>query len=273
MNLTNCGQGLFIQDFGRAIKGLGFQSPKICGVACWRISPKAPSLAILFRLVVVSLGIQRFRPRCGDCGLPGSTVYVAQWDTCNSAASATRDLTTVACQRYVSTDDKSWDRPPLPTSGDDKEDATYAAVGRVLSQWENIEGELSHIFALCIGKMWTNEAYDQYYAEGKTTKSRLCTVEETARQYFISSPNQEAEGCLRRLIEGARGFADRRHEVAHGIVRPINWYWSLLKPTHFEPDTSNPVCLVPPHYFSAIGLMTERQRVYLHVARIRRNHS
>lgn len=143
-----------------------------------------------------------------------------------------------------------WDRPPLPTNGDDNEETTYAAVGRVLSQWENIEAELSHIFALCIGKMWTNEAYDRYYEDGKTTRGRLSVVEDAARQYFIGSPNQEAEGCLRRLIEGARGFADRRHEVAHGIVRPINWYWPMLKPAHFGPEVNRAFqfCLVAPHY-------------------------
>ena len=97
--------------------------------------------------------------------------------------------------------------------------------------------------------MWTNEAYDRYYEDGKTTRGRLSVVEDAARQYFIGSPNQEAEGCL-RLIEGARGFADRRHEVAHGIVRPINWYWPMLKPAHFGPEVNRAFqfCLVAPHY-------------------------
>ena len=65
---------------------------------------------------------------------------------------------------------KPWDRPPLPIRGDDDQDTTHAAVGSVLTNWENIEGELSHIFALYIGKMWTNEAYDQYYEKGSNHK-------------------------------------------------------------------------------------------------------
>jgi hypothetical protein len=105
-----------------------------------------------------------------------------------------------------------WDRPPLPIRGDDDQDTTHAAVGSVLTNWENIEGELSHIFALYIGKMWTNEAYDQYYERGRTTKGRLQNLETAANAYFVKSPNQEAEGAFCKLLEGVFGFADRRHE-------------------------------------------------------------
>jgi hypothetical protein len=141
-----------------------------------------------------------------------------------------------------------WDRPPLPTKGDEKEDVTYAAVGRALSHWENIEVELSHLFALYINKMWTNEGYDRYYQDGKTTRGRLDALRIAAENYFVGRPNQEAEGSFSRLMEAATGFADRRHEVAHGIVRPINWYWPILRPNHFAPDAAFQFCLVPPHY-------------------------
>ena len=94
-----------------------------------------------------------------------------------------------------------WERPPLPIRGDDDQDTTHAAVGSVLTNWENIEGELSHIFALYIGKMWTNEAYDQYYEKGRTTKGRLQNLETAANAYFVKSPNQEAEGAFCKLLE------------------------------------------------------------------------
>ena len=142
-----------------------------------------------------------------------------------------------------------WNRPPLPIRGDDDQDTTHAAVGSVLTNWENIEGELSHIFALYIGKMWTNEAYDQYYEKGRTTKGRLQNLETAANAYFVKSPNQEAEGALCELLEGVFGFADRRHEAAHGIVRPIQWYGSLLpESSRPPPDSGLKFCLVPPHY-------------------------
>src|ERR1700693_5481622 len=39
-------------------------------------------------------------------------------------------------------------------------------------------------------------------------------------------------------------FADRRHEVAHGIVRPIQWYQSAIA----AESVPFQFCLVPPHY-------------------------
>ena len=41
-----------------------------------------------------------------------------------------------------------WDAPPLPNHGDDDMECTFAGVGRVLSQWESVEIELSVLFAL-----------------------------------------------------------------------------------------------------------------------------
>lgn len=142
-----------------------------------------------------------------------------------------------------------WDRPSLPTRGDDNQNDTYAAVGRVLSLWEQVESELGHLFALFIGKYGKDEAYDQYYEKGKTTQGRLNSLQREAKRYFTRSPSQEIEGHFCSLMKFAIGFADRRHEVAHGVVRPIEWYGSLL------PELARPLsqggfkfCLVPPHY-------------------------
>jgi hypothetical protein len=96
--------------------------------------------------------------------------------------------------------------------------------------------------------MWTNQAYDEYYAKGRTTQSRLQTLQTAANAYFVNSPNQLAESDFDKLIEGATGFAARRHEVAHGIVRPIQWYGSLLPTADQPPDGQFHFCLVPPHY-------------------------
>jgi hypothetical protein len=69
-----------------------------------------------------------------------------------------------------------WDRPPPPTQADEDLQVLYAAVGAALSNWEEIESELSHIYALMIGKMWKNEAYDQYYDKGHTCQRRITTL-------------------------------------------------------------------------------------------------
>jgi hypothetical protein len=97
--------------------------------------------------------------------------------------------------------------------------------------------------------MWTNEGYDLYYENGKTTKSRADKLRITAEKYFIGRPNQDAEGSCSQLTKAAMGFADRRHEVAHGIVRPILWYWPILQPNQIpQYEASKTFCLVPPHY-------------------------
>ena len=45
-----------------------------------------------------------------------------------------------------------WDTPPLPTYGDDNEDETFTAVGRVMTQWESIEFELARLYSTFVGK-------------------------------------------------------------------------------------------------------------------------
>jgi hypothetical protein len=141
-----------------------------------------------------------------------------------------------------------WDRPPLPSDGDESEDSTYAGVGRTLSQWESLESELSHIYAVFIGKLFKDEAYDQYYDEAKTSKQRIKSIDDAAAKFFQKQPDQATEGEFTRLIEATAGYADRRHEVAHGIVRPMQWYQSSLP--DFAPPSYTPLvyCLVPPHY-------------------------
>jgi hypothetical protein len=60
----------------------------------------------------------------------------------------------------------SWDIPNRPTKGDDEVDATYAGVGRVISQWEMIEVELSQIYAWLVKRPEEIEAV-RLYSEGK----------------------------------------------------------------------------------------------------------
>jgi len=142
-----------------------------------------------------------------------------------------------------------WDRPPPPTQADADVEVLYAAIGCSLSHWEDIESELSHWYALCIGKMWQHVAYNEYYDRGRTCQGRITTVANAAEEYFVKNPNQEAEGNLDCLVEATRGFAARRHELAHGIVRPIRWYWPFVEATMKPPvGMRDEYCLVPPHY-------------------------
>jgi hypothetical protein len=141
-----------------------------------------------------------------------------------------------------------WDRPPIPPRGDYSEDITYRSVGRFISSWESIEVELSHWYAIFVGKYFKPEAYDEYHDQSKTLKQRLRTLEEAARLYFVKCPNQINERDFEVLIEKVRGFSERRHEIAHGIVRPYHFFAPLTEWSDpYDKDTTR-TCLVPPHY-------------------------
>ena len=81
-----------------------------------------------------------------------------------------------------------WDRPPIPTQADEDLQVLYAAVGAALSATGVIESELSHLYALLIGKMWKPEAYDQYYDEGHTCQRRITTLSNAGEAYFQKAP-------------------------------------------------------------------------------------
>jgi hypothetical protein len=141
-----------------------------------------------------------------------------------------------------------WDRPPFPDVGDDDQNLTYAAVGRFTSEWELLESELSHLFAHFIGKYATNEAYDEYYDRSKTGAARLRTLEIAAESHFRANPNQNNEGDFSELVRKVSGFADRRHEIAHGILRPYHYLRNTMFAVNREKVSVFQHCLAPPHY-------------------------
>jgi hypothetical protein len=75
-----------------------------------------------------------------------------------------------------------WDRPGPPTQADEDIEVLFASIGQSLSHWEDIESELSHQYALCIGKMWQHAAYDEYYAKGRSGQARISTLEDAATE-------------------------------------------------------------------------------------------
>jgi hypothetical protein len=135
-----------------------------------------------------------------------------------------------------------WDRQPFPSKGDDNQDILYAAVGRVISQWENVELGLSHLYAIFIGQPFTVGIYAQYYEPSKTFMTRLAAVERQSERFFQKAPNQAIEGEFSDLVKRVNGFSERRHEVAHGFVRPIQWYHVVL-PSLSAPDGPFQYCV------------------------------
>jgi hypothetical protein len=135
----------------------------------------------------------------------------------------------------------SWDVPPLPDHGDDDIDTTFAGVGRVLTQWESIELELSVIYAVFMGRPGDSEA-SREYGRGRTFTDRAKMVAERAEK---SLRNQALEDEFDQIMCAIRHFADRRNEVAHGIVRPIHW---IMPGRIQQTDYNFKFCLVPSYY-------------------------
>lgn len=134
-----------------------------------------------------------------------------------------------------------WDIPPFPTRGDDDQDSTFAGIGRVLSQWEMIEVELSHIYAWLMNRPEEIEVLRQY-GEKRIFAERIKEFRQIADVYFRGNPHQETEGELSTLTDTICKFAERRNEVAHCIVRPFQWIASPGDEGLLQ------FCAVPPHY-------------------------
>lgn len=140
-----------------------------------------------------------------------------------------------------------WDRPPLTRQGDMTESLTYEGVGRVTSQWETYEGELSHLYAIFSNRYFKPEAYDEYFAVGRTARARVQALEDESERFFTKHPDQKLEGDFQSIIAAAAGYAERRHEIAHGIVRPIHFYNAVLQ-RPFDPREPFAFCLSPSHH-------------------------
>jgi hypothetical protein len=114
-----------------------------------------------------------------------------------------------------------WDSLPFPTSGDSDDRLTYEGVGRVMSEWEGNEFELARLHSVFLGDP-DGDAAISSYGKGRIFQERIRILREAAERYFSRHPNQTMEGNFERLAVAAEGFADRRNEVAHGYVLPMN---------------------------------------------------
>lgn len=100
-------------------------------------------------------------------------------------------------------------------------DITFAHVGRVISHWESIEFELSRLYAWFSGAP-EDQGFMEQYGTGTIFQSRANNLAKRADALFTSSPDQRREGEFGALLTEARGFSNRRSDIAHGIIFPID---------------------------------------------------
>jgi hypothetical protein len=109
-----------------------------------------------------------------------------------------------------------WDPLPFPVVGDPEDRIVFEALGRTLNRWEFTEFALSILYSLFVGDYRFGKM--QEYGKPNIFKDRLGGLERVAAEWFTRRPDQQAEGEFDRIVNGARGFADRRNEIAHGLV-------------------------------------------------------
>jgi hypothetical protein len=140
------------------------------------------------------------------------------------------------------------DKPDI-WEGDEDSEKTYAAVGKCLSKWENMEFSMSMLYSQFKGSKGKIEYFQEYGTSGKIFVDRLTSLERVAEAYFVPRPHQEFEASLALMVTAARRLAVRRNEIAHGIVAAI-----AVEPKEVKPDKDgwvpwpNRYFLAPPHH-------------------------
>lgn len=139
-----------------------------------------------------------------------------------------------------------WALPVLPDKGDEDPDETFKSIGIAISSWESLEFELARLFSVYVndpdGDAWFS------YGEGRIFRERLLNLRSAAKSYVVRYCSQEHEGDLNDLLQHAVSAADRRNDIAHGIVFRIDqltffrnklqvrlWgrpHWALIPPAY-----------------------------------------
>jgi hypothetical protein len=140
-----------------------------------------------------------------------------------------------------------WDRPPRAAIGDINADDTYAGVGHVLSQWEQVEIQLGYLHSAFLFKHLDWYAMIEY-GKGHTFRARSGLLLAEGTRFFVKTPNQQAEAEFEALYQKIVAFSDRRHDVAHGIVRDETWA-NWRTPGFQDPNSmGRRYFLLPSHY-------------------------
>lgn len=140
-----------------------------------------------------------------------------------------------------------WDAPPFPKRGNKSPKALYQSIGQALTTWEYLEGTLANLYAAFCEKEYFDDAANLEYGHEANFRSRFHNLKKAADRYFVRYPNQETEGEFHELARHIEGYADRRNDVAHGVVDYLHFirdrggrYSLLTVPQEW--------CLIPPRF-------------------------
>lgn len=141
-----------------------------------------------------------------------------------------------------------WDPFPLPIRGDLDEAKTFEGIGRVIDKWERIEFLLARIYSIFVGDP-DGDALREFGTGRRNIWDKLSVLKDAAEQAFARRPNQKSEGDLFKWILHVEGFADRRNEIAHGIVYMVSLFTFFRQRTD-RPDYQVQYAVIPAYHIA-----------------------
>jgi hypothetical protein len=138
-----------------------------------------------------------------------------------------------------------WDPLPVPKHGDRNDGTLFEWVGRLMSQWEHLEFNLSRLYTVFAGSPDDGSTLREY-GKGSIFKEKLKSLRECANKYFIANPHQDLEAEFDCLCIIAEGYASRRNEVAHGVSFPTRLL-PFFQDKNARPDRW---AITPPYFLS-----------------------
>jgi hypothetical protein len=86
------------------------------------------------------------------------------------------------------------------------------------------------------------------YGKGKIFRDRRIGLQQAAAKYFTKQCDQKLEGEFDRICTTADGFADRRNEVAHGIVMDVERIQFFINRLQLATLGERQALVVPPYH-------------------------
>lgn len=95
----------------------------------------------------------------------------------------------------------------------------YEAVGVMMTAWEWVELRLSMLYSAYVGYPEGDALFQ--YGDGRIFRERISALRRVAEQHFVAYCSQDREAAFTALALNATDLANRRNEIAHGVVLDV----------------------------------------------------
>jgi hypothetical protein len=121
-----------------------------------------------------------------------------------------------------------WEVRPQAEFGDRDPNDLFVAIGKALTEWENVEWSLAELFAVVVSARSKSVFWQpavQAYGSIVSFNGR-CEMLRVAGEAYFSTRKQRAHRAddFKKLVNEAGHYAGRRNEIAHGKVSEVYWY-------------------------------------------------